>query len=165
MVTVSRVVTHLEMTAPDQLRSSTVPGLSLEPWPDGVERLRAMHDAIATPHRWPSLAWSQDEWARQLDDNTWLAVRASGELVGLAALERQEAQVEITVFGLLPAFQGQRLGSAALTLAVHEAWKVPGTQRVWLHTSTRDGERALANYLGRGFTAFATEVRTEELPG
>jgi len=32
---------------------------------------------------------------------------------------------------------------------------------VFLQTSTRDGVRALANYLKRGFVVYATETQTE----
>ena len=163
MVVVTRVVTWLEMTDPTQLRPPATTGISLEPWRDDLHRLRALHDEIARPHPWPSLAWSQDAWAHQLAANTWRAVAVVGDVAGLVAWERQPGQVEITIFGLLPGFRGRGLGGAALTLAVREAWEVPGTQRVWLHTTTRDGSQALPNYLARGFVAYRTETKTEEL--
>jgi len=51
-------------------------------------------------------------------------------------------------------------------MATNAAWDMqPGDQgrvrRVFLHTSTRDGVRALANYLKRGFVVYATERQTE----
>ena len=168
MVTVSRVVSSLELTSPQQLQPSPSTGtISLERWARPAAELKATHDEIAAPHRWPSLTWSQEDWQQRLDDPSLmvLAVHASGELAGLAAMAEQPGhQVEVTIFGLLPGFHGRGLGGGALTAVARRAWELPGTQRVWLHTSTRDGRHALANYLSRGFSVFATEALTEELP-
>ena len=97
-------------------------------------------------------------------------VTVDDNIVGVLELQEQpHAQVEITIFGLLPAWQGRGFGGAALTLAVRSAWSGFGgsartADRIWLHTSTRDGPRALTNYLRRGFSIFSREIRTENLP-
>jgi GNAT superfamily N-acetyltransferase len=53
---------------------------------------------------------------------------------------------------------GKGIGGGMLSLAVREAWKIKGTQRVWLHTCSEDHPHALANYQKRGFRLFKTEV-------
>ena len=45
--------------------------------------------------------------------------------------------------------------SFTITLVVADAWTLPGTKRVWLHTSTLDHPNALPNYLRRGFRGFS----------
>ncbi len=167
----------LEMTASDELVESTLPiGLSMRPLRgvvDGAEdttAVRSLHDEIARPHRWPSLRWTDDQWAAQLntDGIRWFVLELDGATAGLAAMESSGQDVEITIFGLLPSHQGRGLGGPALTLVIREAWRpAVGTEpvrRVWLHTSTRDGANALPNDLNRGFTVRRTEVHTEELP-
>lgn len=67
-------------------------------------------------------------------------------------------EAEIASFGLLPEFVGKGLGGFALTLGVRQAWALaPSVTRVWLHTSSLDHPRALANYHRRGFRTFKTE--------
>ena len=169
---VERVVSSLEMTSPDQLVPAPTDGVTLVRWSGSADRLAMLHDEIATPHRWPSLAWSAEEWSRRLsaENLRWGALMSGNDVIGLLELEWQvNAQVEITIFGLRPRWQGRGLGGAALTLAVRSAWRGFGdperpAQRVWLHTSTRDGPRALTNYLRRGFVVFSQETRTEEVP-
>jgi len=116
-----------------------------------------------------SLVWSPQHWAKRLTDPRvrWFALTASGHQAGLVEIEAHpQGQVEITIFGLRPSFQGRGLGGISLTMAINAAWGMqPSDQgpvrRVFLHTSTRDGVRALANYLKRGFVVYATETHAE----
>jgi len=169
-VTVERTVSWLEMTHQSRLvPSPDVAGIRMEAWKGDLATLRSVHDEIATPHRWPSLVWSPQHWAERLADPRvrWFALTASGHQAGLVEIEAHpQGQVEITIFGLRPSFQGRGLGGISLTMATNAAWDMqPGDQgrvrRVFLHTSTRDGVRALANYLKRGFVVYATETKTE----
>ena len=64
--------------------------------------------------------------------------------------------IEIKYFGLLSEFIGQGLGGPLLTAAIERAWAIPMTRRLWVHTCTSDHERALDNYLQRGFKLFKT---------
>ncbi|MGH3325363.1 MAG: GNAT family N-acetyltransferase, partial [Streptomyces sp.] len=79
-----------------------------------------------------------------------------------------EGTVEISYFGLLPAFRGRRIGGHLLSYGTARAWDLaqrwlqrPATTRVWVHTCSQDGPHALRNYERRGFRRYATEV-TEE---
>jgi GNAT superfamily N-acetyltransferase len=78
---------------------------------------------------------------------------------GYVEMEIQEGgNIEIVYFGLLPLMIGKGIGGGMLSLAVREAWKIKGTQRVWLHTCSEDHPHALGNYQKRGFRLFKTEV-------
>ena len=56
--------------------------------------------------------------------------------------------VEITSFGLLPAFIGRGIGPRLLDFAIRRGWELG--PRVWVHTCSLDGPAALPNYQGRG---------------
>lgn len=84
-------------------------------------------------------------------------------------LAQPEANVEIATFGLVPELVGRGLGGPALTLAVRLAWNqvnpddLAPVRRVWLHTSSLDHPRALANYRARGFVPFWSRRNRREL--
>ncbi len=155
------IVTQLEMTAADQLiPAPPVDGVALRATGPGA-LIRELHVRIGTPYRWPSASRGDEEWER------WFAaarreyrlIEYRGEVAGVADFEPQPAHdVEITTFGLLPEFVGKGLGGYALTLAVADAWTLPGARRVRLHTSTLDHPHALPNYLRRGFRSFSRPV-------
>jgi GNAT superfamily N-acetyltransferase len=92
----------------------------------------------------------------------WL-ITYEGEPAGICYFEPQtDATIEITAFGLLPAFVGRGLGGYALTLALRQAWATRPidaevARRVWLHTWTEDHPHALANYRKRGMRPYKTE--------
>ena len=84
---------------------------------------------------------------------------------GYFELARQDdGAVEIVYFGLTPEFIGLGLGGPLLAAAVREAWGM-GAKRVWLHTCTLDSERALPNYIARGFEPYKTERLAVEIDG
>ena len=152
------IVTELEMTAADQLNPApVVDGVTLRATEPGP-LIQDLHVRIGTPYQWPSATRSDEDWARWLAEpgRRYRLVEYRGEIAGAADFEPQhETDVEITTFGLLPEFVGKGLGGYALTLVVADAWALPGTKRVWLHTSTLDHPNALPNYLRRGFRSFS----------
>jgi len=169
-VTVERTVSWLEMNHQAQLvPSPAVAGVRMELWKGDLGTLRSVHDEIAIPHRWPSLGWSLQHWERRLADPRvrWFGMSVDGQEAGLIEIEaHSQGQVEIAIFGLRPSFQGRGLGGVSLTMAINAAWDMQPSRhepvrRVFLHTSTRDGVRALANYLRRGFVIYATETQAE----
>jgi GNAT superfamily N-acetyltransferase len=115
---------------------------------------------------WPYAAW-QEHLARP-GVETWVAYDR-GTPAGYVELEAQdEGVVEIVYFGLIPAFRGRRIGGHLLSYGTARAWDLaerwPGrapTKRVWVHTCSKDGEFAMANYQRRGFTLFDTKVEPE----
>ena len=88
----------------------------------------------------------------------------SGSPAGYFELEGQPGgNVEITSFGLLPAYIGRGLGGHLLTVAIEKAWQM-GSSRVWLHTCSLDHPGALANYCARGFQVFREETASQDVP-
>jgi GNAT superfamily N-acetyltransferase len=77
-------------------------------------------------------------------------------------MHHDDGSVEIVLFGLVAAAQGQGLGKWLLTRAVDEAWAM-GATRVWLHTCTLDSPVALPNYEARGFVRYRSETYTVEM--
>ncbi|MEU0794937.1 GNAT family N-acetyltransferase [Amycolatopsis sp. NPDC005961] len=152
------IVTQLEMTAADQLNPApVVDGVALEPAGPGPV-IRDLHVRIGTPYRWPSASRTDEDWESWLAEpnRRYRLIEYRGDVAGAADVESQPGgDVEITTFGLLPEFVGKGLGGYALTLVVADAWALPGTKRVWLHTSTLDHPNALPNYLRRGFRGFS----------
>ncbi|MGK5641426.1 GNAT family N-acetyltransferase [Streptomyces sp. URMC 126] len=156
---------------------------------------RFLYTAVGGDYAWTDrLGWSYARWREYLDRpgvETWvaydrgtpagyveLAPGAPGpEFGGAGTASRPDpgpssagpaGSVEIVYFGLLPAFQGRRIGGHLLTHGVRRAWdlaerwpELPPTGRVWLHTCSKDGEHAMANYERRGFTLFATKTEDE----
>jgi ribosomal protein S18 acetylase RimI-like enzyme len=173
---VEQTITWLEMTSPAALRPGRPPPapLALQVGDGSVLSLvRSTCTRIGQPHGWTSRpSWSEEQWARHLarpEVQAWIAL-AGGEAAGMIELEaRPGAEVEITIFGLVPEFVGRGFGGHLLTLATRLAWELPhpeGTaiRRVWLHTSSLDHAHALGNYRARGFRMVRTEDRPRPVP-
>lgn len=181
----------LEQTSPDDLIPASGPasapgaasGVREE---DGVSAIRTVRAEVPSPefsrflytavggdvHWTDRLGWSHARWRAFLERpgvETWVAWDR-GTPAGFVELDPQdEGVVEISYFGLLPAFRGRRIGGRLLTLGTARAWDLaerwPGrapTRRVWVHTCSKDGPYALENYRRRGFRVFATDVAEEE---
>lgn len=137
---------------------------------------RFLYASVGGDIRWVDrLGWTYAQWREYLDRpgvETWVALDR-GTPAGYVELEPQhDGVVEIAYFGLLAAFRGRRIGGHLLAYGATRAWDLadrwPGlaqTKRVWLHTCSKDGEHALANYQRRGFRLFDTRVEEEpEVP-
>lgn len=161
--------THLEMTSRSQLRPAARATTTFElvraeiPCP---ELNRFLYAAVGARWWWYSrLSWDYGRWLVYLDRpdlETWVAY-VSGSPAGYFELERQNDNVELAYFGLLPRFVGTGVGGALLTAAITRAWDM-GAARVWVHTCDLDHPQALRNYQARGFQVFRTEQTVEELP-
>ncbi len=129
---------------------------------------RFLYTAVGGDVSWTDrLAWPPQRWAAFLErpaQETWVAYE-DGTPAGYVELDPQEGgRVEISYFGLLPAFRGRGTGGLLLSLGTARAWDLadrwPGraaTTRVWVHTCSLDGPYALANYERRGFRVFSVE--------
>jgi GNAT superfamily N-acetyltransferase len=121
---------------------------------------------IGAPWKWfDQLVWSDEDWAKVVlrpEFHTWVGL-SNGDEVGYFEIEQQEGgDAELVHFGLNEAFIGRGFGRAMLTEAIREAWNLPGTRRVWVHTCTKDHPSALQNYQRRGFSLFKTELEPKE---
>lgn len=165
----------LEQTSPSDLLPAEAPEGDVRvvraevPSP---EFSRFLYASVGGDIRWTDrLPWPYARWREHLDRpgvETWVAYER-GTPAGYVELEAQdEGAVEIVYFGLLPAFRGRRIGGHLLSYGTARAWDLaerhPGcapTKRVWLHTCSKDGAHALANYQRRGFHLFDTTVEEE----
>jgi GNAT superfamily N-acetyltransferase len=165
MTSVQVTTWFLQMTDPAQLAEAPDPDPELEirqaelPSP---ELSRMLYTAVGGDWYWTDrLDWSWDRWQEWLarpEVETWVGwVR--GTPAGYAELERQDDSVELTCFGLLPAFIGRGLGPRLLDAALRRAWAL-GPRRVWVHTCSLDGPAALRTYQRRGLEIY--DERTDE---
>ncbi|MCK1797125.1 GNAT family N-acetyltransferase [Streptomyces sp. XM4193] len=176
----TRTVTtwSLEQTSPRDLiavqQSDSLSGIRIAraavPSP---EFSRFLYTSVGADVTWTDrLGWDRARWSAFLERpgvETWVAYDRDTP-AGFVELDAQdEGVVEIGYFGLLAAFRGRGIGALLLSEGTARAWdladRLPGrrrTERVWLHTCSKDGPYALANYRRRGFRVFDT--RTEEEP-
>jgi len=170
MVRRDETVTYLEMTDRRELIPARKPSVEVEvkqaeiPCP---ELNRFFYTAIGGDWCWiDRLPWTYQEWSAYVTrpgHETWVAF-VRGTPVGYFELDGEPGgDVELAYFGILPQFAGQGIGGHLLTLAVQRAWE-RSPPRVWLHTSSFDDPRALANYLARGFRIFRTEAFSKDVP-
>lgn len=111
------------------------------------------------------LAWSDDQWRAWVDrpEHHLLVCELNGVDAGYAELEQQPGgNVEIAYFGILAWSTGRGLGKWWLATVIEEAWRLPGTARVWVHTCSLDSPAALPNYLARGLRQCASSVEWRE---
>ncbi|MFC9242679.1 GNAT family N-acetyltransferase [Streptomyces sp. NPDC057136] len=180
--TTAVTIWSLEQTSPADLRASAAPGgdvrvvRSEKPLP---EFSRFLYTAVGGDIQWTDrLGMSYAQWQEALNRpgaETWVAYE-NGTPAGYVELDPQDdGAVEIMYFGLIPAFQGRRIGGHLLSVGVARAWDLAErwpertpTKRVWLHTCSKDGPHAMDNYLRRGFRLFDTRIEQEaevETPG
>ena len=107
--------------------------------------------------------WSAEQWREYVESERLRTFAAyyDGSPAGYYELHRGDAaEIEISYFGLLPAFVGRGLGGALLTSAIEEAWRMQ-PNRVWVHTCSLDHSSALHNYQARGMKIYRVEVETD----
>jgi GNAT superfamily N-acetyltransferase len=157
------VQTFLQMLSPDDLRpaSGTASGLEVRELDRCSPLIREVTLGIGRAHQWPSQRWDEQRWQTYLngpDLRHWVAA-VDGAPAGLLSLDAPPGgDVELDTFGLLPDHIGRGIGGQFLTIGVRLAWTLdPHTQRVWLHTSSRDHSHALPNYERRGFHRYQVE--------
>lgn len=178
---------YLEQTAPGDLREAQGPEPSagvriVRAQVPSAEFSRFLYASVGADVEWtdrlpwPGARWQ--EWLERPGVETWVAYER-GTPAGFMELDgaspdtsaratRPGRAVEISYFGLLPAFRGRRIGAHLLGFGAARAWDMAErwpdrepTNRVWLHTCTKDGPHALRNYQRRGFRIFAKEVAQE----
>lgn len=161
-------VFYLEMTHPNQLKGkSAVDGLDIryceiKQWPVN----KFLYQYVGEPYVWTDKLGDTDEqWKAYVEDpnlHTWIAYY-KGAIAGYFEMQQQAGgNVELVYFGLTPEFVGKGMGGYILTYALEQAWGLPHTQRVWLHTCTLDHPSAKHNYEARGFVHYKTEQEASD---
>lgn len=173
--TIEVTIWSLEQTSPADLRPAAVPEGDLRIVRSEMvlpEFSRFLYTAVGGDIRWTDrLGMTYEQWREELErpgSETWVAY-VNGTPAGYVQLDPQDGgAVEILYFGLIPAFRGRRIGGHLLSYGVERAWDLaerwperPPTERVWLHTCSKDGPYAMDNYLRRGFRLFETKTEVE----
>ena len=159
------ITTYLEMRSPDDLRPKRcaderfwIGEATVAQW----QFNRFLYLTVGSGWDWTDrCVWSDEQWREYVESDHLRTFGAyyDGAPAGYYELRRDEDNgVEITYFGLLPAFIGRGFGAALLTSALKEAWGM-SPARVWVHTCTLDHPAALANYQARGMRIY--DVKNE----
>ena len=162
---VDLLVTYMEMLVPPQGAppASPLPGASVARERLDLSSYLDLYLAVGGPVQW-------DQRLRMLEAELemLLAVASThihmlcvdGEAAGFCEFNGVgEAAIELVHFGLVPTFQGKRLGPFLLDRALRAAWSYR-PQRLWLHTDTYDHPAAQSVYARAGFRAYAQKVET-----
>lgn len=155
---------HLEMTHASQLNAkSDAKGLIVTKAKlPQFEFNRFLYQFVGEAWEWTDkLGWSEQQWKSYSEDphlHLYVAY-FEGSPAGYFELQQQtNGQVEIMYFGLGVRFIGKGMGGYLLSEAIKQAWALPNTKRVWVHTCSLDHPSALKNYQARGFSLFKTET-------
>ncbi len=128
---------------------------------------RYLYETVGKPWVWVNRRRLGDaELARILaEDGIFIQVLyANGEPAGYAEFDARNAlNIELSYFGLAPAFVGMGLGAFFLGEAIAMAWDMQ-PRRLHVQTCTLDHPRALPLYQRMGFTPFSqTEAYVEPI--
>lgn len=157
------ITTYLEMTSPAQFIPSFVQADDVR-----VERMQHidlhfylyLYRSVGENLAWRDrLLISRAELREALNRAEVYVMYVGGAPAGYVELVKQGGSVEIAYFGLREEYHGQGLGKHLLSFGIEQAWKMPGVERVWLHTCNLDSPHALDNYRKRGFKVY---LRHEE---
>ncbi|GAA2247373.1 N-acetyltransferase [Streptomyces ruber] len=179
MATITVTTWSLEQTSPADLLPAGPPAGDVRVLRSEVpspEFSRFLYASVGGDVRWTDrLPWTYARWREHLGRpgvETWVAYDRGTPAGYVELAARDEGVVEIVYFGLLPAFRGRGIGGHLLSYGTARAWDLAGrwpglapTERVWLHTCSKDGEHAMANYLRRGFRLFDTSTAEEPETG
>jgi GNAT superfamily N-acetyltransferase len=157
------IITHLQMFArPAELNVvAPFPNLSIvQSDPPTVAFYRFLYDGVGGIWNWRERRVMPDGQLSAIVQHPRVetyVLYVSGTPAGYAELDRrQENEIELAYFGLMPEFIGRGLGTYLLNWAIDRAWSY-APDRFWVHTCTLDHPKALPNYIRSGFTPFKTE--------
>ena len=157
---------YLEMNSSEQLNDKK-DALGLQVIEAELNEFRFnkfLYQLIGEQWQWhDKLSLSDDEWQQYVSSpnlRTWVAYY-QGTIAGYFELRSDEkGNTEIVYFGLAPHFIGKGFGGYMLSQAIKNAWAIPNTKRVWVHTCSLDHQSALLNYQARGFKLYKTELES-----
>jgi GNAT superfamily N-acetyltransferase len=147
-------VWYLDMKDPAALRPAPAPAgatVARAEVPTGALN-RFFYEEVGRGHHWVDLRpWTAARWQAFAESlETWIAYDR-GTPAGYAELRPDgRGAIDVAHFGLLAPFRAKGIGAYLLTEVVQRAWALK-PDRVTLNTCELDGERALPNYLARGF--------------
>ncbi|CAN7619523.1 GNAT family N-acetyltransferase [Mesorhizobium amorphae] len=162
---VDLLVTYMEMTAPPSgdAFAAPAPGAMVAHETLDIAGYVSLYRAVGEPVRWDQrLRIGSGELERLLAlASTHIHVlRVDGEAAGLCEFNGVgQADVELAHFGLIPRFQGRKLGPFLLDRSLGAVWS-HRPRRLWLHTDTFDHPSAQSVYTRAGFRPFLQRMET-----
>ena len=162
---VDLLVTYMEMTEPPSGAAFAVPvaDATVERETLDIVSYIRLYRAVGEPVQWDQrLRMAADDLERLLAlPSTHIHVlRVDGEAAGLCEFNGVgQPDVELTHFGLTPAFQGRKLGPYLLDRSLRAVWS-HAPERLWLHTDTFDHPGAQAVYRRAGFRPYLQRVES-----
>lgn len=121
---------------------------------------RYLYNAVGAPWRWYERNQLSDAELTAIIQDELVEVCVlyyGGTPAGYAELDfRQEGEVELAYFGLIPDYIGLGLGGYMLNWAIDTAW-AREPRRLWVNTCTLDHPAALTVYQKAGFTPYDQE--------
>lgn len=121
---------------------------------------RFLYNTVGEPWLWWERRTMDDDLLSEIIHDPKVEIYVlyvDGAPAGYAELDRrQEGEIELEYFGLMPDFIGKGLGPYLLASAIDIAWSYAPT-RLHLHTNTLDHPKALSVYQRCGFKAYKQE--------
>lgn len=122
---------------------------------------RYLYNSVGQPWRWYERNQLSDEKLAAIvqDEKVEVCVLYyGGTPAGYVELDlRQDREIELAYFGLIPDYIGIGLGKYLLDWAIDSAWE-RNPNRLWVNTCTLDHPAALPVYQKAGFVPYAQEV-------
>ena len=132
-----------------------------------VSFYRYLYSTVGEPWLW----WER----RAMDDETLTAIihdekvevyvfYVDGVPAGFAELDRrEESDIELAYFGLIPDFIGMGYGTYLMTWIVDAAWRYKPA-RLWVHSCNFDHPKAIQTYQHAGFEPYDQEIEVIDDP-
>ena len=164
------VITHLEMTSrpvrPHAPHRGEKLALMRAEQPT-ASFYRFLYNTVGGPWLWYERRRMDDEQLLSIIRDSRVEIYVlyvGGVPAGYSELDcREDDEVELAFFGLLPEFIGRGLGHYLLDWSVDQAWsKRPS--RVWVHTCNFDHPKAVVVYQQAGFVPYHQEVEIIDDP-
>ena len=167
---IESVVTYLQMFTPPAPgpRSPPQAGLTIvQAVRPTFSFYRYLYDSVGEPYLWGDRRKLSADALRAIVQHPDVAVHVlyvHGVPAGYAELDaRENPEIELSYFGLIPEFVGKKLGEYLLSFAIHEAFRKSPT-RLWVHTCSLDHPSALGLYQRAGFTPYKQEIEVADDP-
>jgi GNAT superfamily N-acetyltransferase len=164
------VMTYLEMRDRPQPRDLQAPMTNvtiMRAHTPTISFYRYLYNTVGGPWLWYERRQMSDEQLRAIIQHSQVEIYVlyvDGVPAGYAELDRrQEPDIELAYFGIMPEFIGKRLGPFLLQWIIEKAWSY-SPQRFWLHTCTLDHPKALAVYQQAGFVPYQQEEKIIDDP-
>jgi GNAT superfamily N-acetyltransferase len=162
-------ITYLEMRAKPPRRDLNLrPDISIaQAICPTVSFYRYLYNTIGGPWLWYERRQMRDEDLRAIIQSPKVEIYVlyiGGVPAGYAEIDlRQEPDIELAYFGIMPEFIGQRLGPFLLQWIIEKAW-AHQPRRFWLHTCNLDHPKALKLYQQAGFVPYKQEEKIIDDP-